>query len=97
VEKRIKNIRDLKFAKAELKSKIELNEAKIRMDIDLLKEHYSKAETYLPSGSIFGEHSGLLATTAKTVLSNLVIDKLLSSKSKFLSSLGKIALRLILK
>lgn len=97
MQKRIKNIDDLKFAKAELKSKIELNEAKIGIDIEQLKEHYSKPETYLPSTSIFGDQSGLLATTVKTLLSNLVVDKLLSSKSNFVSSLGKIMLRLILK
>ena len=97
MQKKIRNIQDLKLAKEELKARIELNEAKMRLDIKQIKAHYSKAETYFPSSNIIGEGSDFVTTAVKTLLSNLVIDKLLSSKSDLISRIGKILLRLIIK
>ncbi|MAY83054.1 MAG: hypothetical protein CMP59_02890 [Flavobacteriales bacterium] len=94
---KIRNKEELRMAKAQLKAKLELNEERIQMEIEHLKDHYSRPETYLPAKSSTSEDSSILTTTIKTLVSNIVLDKLVGSKSTFINRLGKILVHYLLK
>jgi len=97
VQKKISNIRDLKLAKSELKGRIELNEAKLQMELEQVKAHYLKLETYLPVKTPSASSSSFLSTTLKTLASNLALDKLVGSKSTLVNRFGKILVQFLLK
>lgn len=96
--KKIRNIQDLRLAKAELRSEISLQEAKISMEFLQLKEYYSHPQNYLLPSKTNG--SGILnyvPSSIKTMFANFLMNKLVSPKNKFLNRIGRILVSYFLK